>query len=107
MEVSLHTCLLSMAANSSRKLRMHLYCKDFSASDANRVRKSLSPYSTHCEIVMQSLDERIFKGLPRLHGSNMTYWRLVIPQVLPCDRMIYLDCDTIVALDIAQLFEES
>ena len=107
MEVSLHTCLLSMAANTSRKLRVHLFCKDFSALDAYRLRKSLSPYSTHCELVMQSLDERMFRGLPRLHGSDMIYWRLAIPQALPCDRLIYLDSDTIVALDIAQLFEES
>jgi lipopolysaccharide biosynthesis glycosyltransferase len=56
---------------------------------------------------MQTLDERMFQTLPRLHGSNMNYWRLVIPQNLPCDRLIYLDSDMIVALDIAQLYEES
>src|SRR5262249_25492292 len=107
MEVSLHTCLLSLAENTSRKLRVHLYCKGFSASDAYRLTKSLSLYSSNCEIVLQSLDERMFCDLPRLHGSNMTYWRLVIPQALPCDRLIYLDSDTLVALDIAQLYEES
>jgi lipopolysaccharide biosynthesis glycosyltransferase len=96
-----------MVENTSYKLRVHLYCKGFSASDVSRLTKSLSPYSTHCEIVLQSLDERMFRDLPRLHGSNMIYWRLVIPQALACDRLIYLDSDTIVALDIAQLYEES
>jgi lipopolysaccharide biosynthesis glycosyltransferase len=95
-----------MAANTSRKLRVHLFCKDFSAFDAYRLTKTLSLYSTHCELVMHSLDERMFRGLPRLHGSSMIYWRLLIPQALPCDRLIYLDSDTIVALDVAQLFEE-
>jgi lipopolysaccharide biosynthesis glycosyltransferase len=39
------------------------------------------------------------------HISKATYLRLLIPSLIPCKKVIYLDCDTLVLGDISKLFE--
>jgi hypothetical protein len=37
--------------------------------------------------------------------SHMTYFRIQLPQVVNVPRLIYLDCDTLVFRDLAELFD--
>jgi lipopolysaccharide biosynthesis glycosyltransferase len=39
------------------------------------------------------------------HISQATYLRLLIPSLIPCKKVIYLDCDTLVVGDISKLYQ--
>ena len=38
------------------------------------------------------------------HITKPTYYRLLLPELVPCDRCIYLDCDVIVCEDLADMY---
>jgi Glycosyl transferase family 8 len=46
-----------------------------------------------------------WKELP--YVSQATYLRLLIPSLIPCQKAIYLDCDTLVIGDISKLFKKN
>ncbi|MBQ7524453.1 MAG: DUF4422 domain-containing protein [Alphaproteobacteria bacterium] len=58
------------------------------------------------EPYLREVDKSIFY----IHGyfSIAVYWRLFIPRILKnFDKVIYLDCDTVVLSDIADLYKEN
>jgi lipopolysaccharide biosynthesis glycosyltransferase len=47
--------------------------------------------------------DNTFTGMPSLHGDLTTYYRLVLPNLIEADRLLYVDCDTISFLDVSPL----
>jgi lipopolysaccharide biosynthesis glycosyltransferase len=47
----------------------------------------------------------IFRGFRPLHGNMMAYYRLVLPDLIQSDRLLYLDADTIPCLDVTPLWK--
>lgn len=39
------------------------------------------------------------------HITLATYYRFLIPSLIPCDKVLYLDCDILVCHDLHELFE--
>lgn len=59
------------------------------------------------QIVDKKINEHVFDNLsaPRTYLSYMAYGRLFIPQMLNEEQVLYLDCDTIINGNLAELFQ--
>lgn len=58
------------------------------------------------KIIDKKIDENLFKNLatPGAYLSYMAYGRLLIPKIVPADKVLYLDSDTIVQDNLNNLF---
>lgn len=112
------TSLCSLMDNTSSAVRIHLF-HDGSVQGENRRRfeKLVSGYGQ--EIIFYNVREllpevwqeaeQIFpRAVKDERFTEATLYRLLAPQILPeeVSRVIYLDADTIVNLDIRELWEE-
>ncbi|WP_170561570.1 glycosyltransferase family 8 protein [Ruegeria atlantica] len=93
------------AVGSTCKLNAHiLHVDDLD----NHARMSLEGLSQNANIFWHQIDGEQFDSLPdnREHISRATYIRLLIPEVLHklADRVIYLDCDTVVTDRLSRLW---
>ena len=82
---------------------------DDTLSDVNRERFEHLAYKYHKRIVFHYIDTSEFQSVKYLVGNFTvgSLFRLKLPQIMPdsLDKIIYLDCDLIVHLDIAKLWE--
>jgi lipopolysaccharide biosynthesis glycosyltransferase len=63
-------------------------------------------FGTSVRLEFLSIDESIFRDATLGPGqSHMTYCRILLPHLVNVPRLIYLDCDTLVFRDLAQLFD--
>lgn len=61
----------------------------------------------NCKIECIVMDD-IFLQIPNCHIAHITlptYYRLLLPQLLECDKCIYLDSDVIITGDLRELFD--
>lgn len=66
----------------------------------NQTLRSLSkPYS----LILEQISPEIFAKFPPLNGSWATYYRLHAAQVIPADRFLYVDADTLCDIDVSGL----
>lgn len=57
------------------------------------------------DITLVDLDETPLIGLAEFFQPKSTYYRLLLPELLPqVDRLIYLDCDLVVEIDLRELW---
>ncbi|MCI8400771.1 MAG: glycosyltransferase family 8 protein [Lachnospiraceae bacterium] len=79
---------------------------DFCGRSRDCLRKCLEPYKDRCHIIFLNVGD-IFNNVQlKIDFINRpTYFRLLLPDLLPEDRCIYLDSDTIVCTGLEELFE--
>jgi len=60
----------------------------------------------NCKLRLLEVDEAIFKSLPLAHWITVQTWfRIKLPDFCPdLDRILYLDCDTLILGDLQELF---
>ena len=64
----------------------------------------LKKYDIKLKII--PIDNNYFKSWKEtLHISIATYLRLLIPTIIPLDKAIYIDCDTLVLSDLGNLYD--
>ena len=111
--------LYSLLQHTKAKLAIHvLHDGRVSPADSARLRQLAAEFDQqlyfypvpqkHEDLLTQG--KKIFSaGLESERYTSVNMYRLLIPQVLPTDirRVIYLDADTIVNLDIASLWHEN
>jgi lipopolysaccharide biosynthesis glycosyltransferase len=102
----MHVTLSTLLASSSRFLRIYLVNDGYSDSDISRIHKTLAKYSSRYTFKPIQFNPNRFSTLRSFHGNYMTYAKFVLPEVIPEERFVYLDCDLLVYLDIANLFSE-
>ena len=105
--VPLAVCLYSAAKNYRGVQPLHLLILDAGISDASRRRISevLAPLS--CRVDWILVPDRAFEGTPvRSHISRAAYARLALPELVAPEvqKVLYLDSDTVVEGDLAELF---
>ncbi len=96
---ALHTCLLT-ASEATQDLRIHLLTDDIESDDIALLKKTIgtTPIST------LTVDPAPLKGFKRMAGTSIApYFRLLAPAAIPAKRFIYLDTDTLVGTDLAEL----
>jgi len=102
------TCvsMASMLANTKSKVHFHVVSNRL--SDENKAKlSSLSKHFPHgqWDFYGFEFDDKVF--ITTAHLTVETYYRFFLPAVLPeLDRIIYIDGDTIVVGDIAELWNE-
>ena len=82
---------------------------DDTLSDVNRKRFEHLAQKYHKDIVFHYIDTSEFQSVKHMVGNFTvgSLFRLKLPQIMPdsLDKIIYLDCDLIVHLDIAELWK--
>ncbi len=100
-----YTMLLSLFANTKSKVHVHLVTGRELKPEARRhftelAEKYRQRFSVH---LFHSLPEAVRDQIPEKFGYASLY-RLYLHELLPVDTVVYLDCDIIVNLDIAELY---
>ena len=106
-EAGLHVTLLStlQQLNPARVLRVFFFHHGFDACDIARLDSTLAKAGRRYELVAKEPDTDLFKGFPSLHGNYLTYVRLLVGEMVPVDRVLFLDSDLMVNLDVSELFD--
>ena len=94
-------------AHRNQKVSFHILC-DEKLSEQSRISISENR-SSHVKFYFYDVDVTLFSSLPlnRNHISINTYYRLVIHNLLRhIDKVIYIDSDTVVFGNIAELWQE-
>lgn len=106
-----HTTVViaSIFANTESRVLIHLLHDDTLTSE-NRANLLGTADAFNQDIVFINVGGRLREcvlGNKRhaFPGAQGMYYRLLIPSVCDCDKIIYLDCDTVVNLDIAELWD--
>lgn len=94
-------------ADKSRKYRIHILNTGISEAHREELLKMQSPQFTVCFPDVSAFLESIQDRLPiRDYYTKTTYYRLFISEMFPeYDKAVYIDSDTIVLGDIAELFD--
>lgn len=95
-----------MRANPPGKVRAHvLHPAEFSSGAIDRIRKMIECLGG--SVAFHDAAESAARGLPAMGDiSNVMWYRLALPELLPgTDRLLYLDCDTLVLGALAPLWE--
>ncbi len=98
--------ILKTAAPQDR-FRFYILCNQVGQSYKKQL-ELLKKWDT-CNITFIDVDNKEFDAFPSAgaHITNTTYFRYKIAQLCPgIDKIIYLDCDTLVTQSLAQLFAQ-
>lgn len=112
------TSICSMFENTKSKVRVHIF-HDGSIKGENKRNFEILADKYHQEIVfynvrklqlkvLQEAERIMKKALKDNRYTEAALYRLLAPQILPKDvgRLIYLDADTLVNMDILKLWKE-
>jgi lipopolysaccharide biosynthesis glycosyltransferase len=105
IEVGLHTTLYSLMRSSSSRVSLFLFLDGFDSHAVERLRRTLKPFSDRFFLEVIQFKQSVFSKYRSLHGNRMMFAKLLLTQIVPCDRIIYLDSDLVVNKDILTLFE--
>lgn len=101
--------ITSILLNSARGSSFNFYILDGGLSSATKEKFEAMKQLRDFNITYVHIDNKYFEDLPlnRSYISIATYYRLLLPEVLPhdVDKVIYLDSDVIVEQDIADLWK--
>lgn len=94
-------------ADKSRRYRIHILNTGISEAHREELLKMQNPQFTVCFPDVSAFLESIQDRLPiRDYYTKTTYYRLFISEMFPMyDKAVYIDSDTIVLGDIAELFD--
>lgn len=109
MEAPLHVAASTLLRNlhPDYTARFYFLLTGFSPRAADCLRRTLDrterAYSMH---LLEPTGCEVFAEYPKLHGSLTNYHRLLLPELVQEDRLLYLDSDIRVTVDVSSLFEE-
>lgn len=104
MEVGLHLTVVSFLRRVSKKVFIHLFQEGFSKKDLQKLELSIFPFSDRAKLKVYKINESRFNDTPGWFGKKIVYVLLTLPEILPLKKILYLDCDLLVNLDIAELY---
>lgn len=103
--VSLYTALRHL--NPDYELSAHVFHTDFREKDVRQLRECLDQVGRSYNLKVSEINLDRFSRLDSLHGDRMTWGRLLLPHLLSDHhKLIYLDADTVVQADLAELWRE-
>lgn len=98
---------LAYTANPERDYVVYIFYNQLSPQNIATLKSQATP-NVWIEPVNVSAEVReiIEKAHISAHASHETYFRILIPQMLPqYDKCLYLDCDLVINQDISQLYD--
>jgi len=95
--------LLDRIGAAVAETRFYLFSDDFADGDLELLRQTLSATGKPFTLELCRVDAKLFANFPPLNGSHATYYRLMAVQVLPVERFLYVDADTLCDVDVGEL----
>jgi lipopolysaccharide biosynthesis glycosyltransferase len=103
----LHVAAYSVVANhqdSGSLVHVHVFSNDLTSADVALLDETLRGSGKTYSLEIHTVSESHFSRFPSMSGSWGNYFRLLVPQMLPVERIIYVDVDTVCHLDVSDLF---
>jgi lipopolysaccharide biosynthesis glycosyltransferase len=104
--MALSAMLRSLAANLHRGQRTDVYIlsSDLTSYNKDKLRQSVATSHVRLEFIAVNASRVANLKLTR-HVTHVTYYRILIPEILPhLSRAIYLDCDIVLRKNIGELW---
>ncbi len=98
----------SLLINTNSDYIYHLYIINggISASNIRKLQGILNKIDVKSEVIFLTPDLTIFEGLPKFfYKSPLPYARLLLPDLIDVEKIIYLDSDLLFFKDISVLWE--
>lgn len=101
----LHVTVYTLGVSHRDPLTIHLFHSGLDGRDLAGVGATLERAGAGHELVARPLDcvSLLPRELPPLHGNFLTYGRLLLDELLPAARVLYLDVDLLVLCDLTPL----
>jgi len=98
--------ILSILKNKDKGYKIIFHILDGGISGYNKVKinQILDSYY-ECKINFVAFDKAIFRNFPESgHIKIAAYYRIMAPELIASNRLLYLDCDTIIVQDLYSLY---
>jgi lipopolysaccharide biosynthesis glycosyltransferase len=104
MEAPLHAAVCSLLSHASVEIDFYFMLNGFDQKRRDLLRQSLdmSGKAYKATFVDEPSPDQL-SGLRPFHGNRTPYYRLFLPELVPADRLLYLDSDIVSATDISPL----
>ena len=105
--IGLYVSLISMARAlpQDKRVRFHVVDGGLKKNSIHRLEKDLSHLLPKMTLVLDEINASLFEGFPDMSGDRLTYARLLLPDIIPEDRVIYLDADLLCNKNFETLWE--
>jgi len=106
MEMPLPVAIGSVSRSLASNVTPHIYVIDpeMTSADERRLDAILAKMNRRYKLTIQRNLTTDFHTLPAFHGSHACYFRLLLPEFVKEDRVLYLDLDTVTTCDVSSLF---
>jgi len=107
MEAPLHVAMSSLLRNLAEGYcaRFYLILEGFSADQIHSLRRTLDKTGRRYELrILEGVRTEVFAGFRPHAGSLATYYRLLLPDLVQEEKLLYLDADLSVEADVSPLF---
>ena len=85
----------------------HILCSgDVDNNSIEKIKNFMNKYNENLELIFYNMSN-IFIQFKHQRLSQVTYYRLLLPLMIPSDRIIYLDNDILVFKDLLELYQTS
>lgn len=92
--------------DNNRNIDLNIYIiVDVTEETKKKFRDMVQKFEKKCFFIeMEEINkECISRGVPKFKGSYSTYARLFLERYLPVERVLYIDCDTLIVNDLKKL----
>jgi lipopolysaccharide biosynthesis glycosyltransferase len=87
--------------DSDSLVHVHVFSDDLTSADVALLNETLRGAGRNFSLEMHPVSTTHFVGFPSMSGSWGPYFRLLVPQMLLAERIIYVDVDTVCHLDVS------
>src|SRR5476649_604097 len=95
--------LLEHMGPAVAQTRFHVFSDALDETDLDLLRQTLASLHKPFALELRRVEGTRFTGFPPLNGSWATYHRLFATEVMEVDRFLYVDADTLCAVDVSGL----
>ena len=103
MLAALHVATKSVLEHFQGEPSFTVLSDELGEDDMGLLHKTLAATGKKFQLNLLRLDSKPFQHFPSLAGRHSTYFRLLIPDLIPNDRCLYLDSDVFCALDLSDI----
>jgi len=105
----LGACVASVLKNKKENEKINVFILDGGIKEENKEKLRTFEKDYDCSIQFITPNLEKLKNCSTFKGNyitKVTYYRLLIPELIDCERIIYLDCDTIVNSSLKELYDK-